>query len=111
MYYAGCFLASYFLAAVPGNTIPGAVAGDDATVAVSDPVILDGSNSRDDDGDMLSYQWSFLSIPETSTAVLADADMAMASFSPDQAGTYEIELIVNDGTEDSAPDTVVITAE
>jgi hypothetical protein len=73
--------------------------------------MLSGTIAPDHEGYMLTNQWSSLPNPATSTAVRADADMAMASFSPDQAGTYEIELIVNDGTEDSAPDTVVITAE
>jgi hypothetical protein len=108
---AGCLVATHVLAAAtPGNTLPVANAGDDAMVAAGEPVTLDGSGSSDADGDDLSYSWQFVSVPETSMAELATPDMSMASFTADQPGEYVIQLIVNDGLEDSAPDTVTITA-
>jgi hypothetical protein len=108
---AGCFLATDILASALINTLPVAAAGDDQTVTAGDSVMLDGSASSDDDSDPLTYLWTFDSIPEGSTAELASADTAMPSFITDMVGEYVVQLIVNDGLEDSAPDTVTITAE
>jgi hypothetical protein len=109
---ASCFLATAILAsALPGNTLPLASAGPDATVAVNASVNLNGSGSTDADGDPLSYAWSFQSVPGGSAASLSAANTAMASFVPDIAGSYVVALVVNDGLEDSAPDTVTITVQ
>jgi len=107
----GCFIASDILAsAIAGNTLPVANAGDDQSVDTGAGVSLDGSASSDDDGDPLTYAWTLTSVPEGSTAALIGADTAMPTFTADLAGEYVVELIVNDGAEDSAPDEVVITA-
>lgn len=108
---AGCFLATHVLAGALPNTLPVADAGDDQTVTAGDSVMLDGNGSSDDDGDPLTYTWTFDSRPEGSMAELSAADTAMASFTTDEAGDYVVQLIVNDGKEDSAPDTVTVTAE
>jgi hypothetical protein len=109
---AGCFIATDILAsALPGNVLPMAEAGEDQAVTAGTSVMLNGSASRDDDGDSLAYAWQLVAVPEGSTAELAAADTAMPSFIADVAGEYVIELVVNDGREDSAPDTVVVTAE
>ncbi|WP_405228154.1 DUF4382 domain-containing protein [Lentisalinibacter sediminis] len=91
------------------NTPPIADAGPDDSVAVGVAYMLDGTGSSDPDGDMLTYSWS-LQVPEGSAASLDDATLADPSFTPDVAGDYIAELVVNDGTEDSAPDSVTITA-
>jgi len=92
------------------NTPPVAAAGEDQTVATGDTVTLDGSGSADADGDSLTYAWSLITMPEGSTASLTGAATASPSFVADLAGTYEAQLVVNDGIEDSAPDTVSIEA-
>jgi hypothetical protein len=92
-----------------GNTAPVADAGPDQTVQVTDIVQLDGSDSTDVDGDLLTFRWSILTQPVGSTATLDDATSVMPTFVADAPGSYEIELIVNDGTVESAPDTVTIT--
>ncbi len=98
------------------NTPPVADAGADQTGRVFDTITLDGTASFDVDNDPLTYSWSFLSKPEQggpakSTAQLVGADTATPSFIIDVAGTYVLQLIVNDGTADSAPDTVQVTTE
>jgi hypothetical protein len=91
------------------NRAPIANAGADQSVAVGDTVLLDGSGSSDADGDPLTYQWSFLSRPTGSTATLLSANTAAPSFLADRAGNYVVQLIVRDGTLNSAPDTVLIS--
>ncbi len=92
-----------------GNTPPVADAGPDQTVQVTDTVQLDGSGSTDVDGDLLTFSWTLLSQPAGSTASLDDSTSVMPTFVADAAGSYEVELVVNDGAVDSAPDTVTIT--
>jgi RHS repeat-associated protein len=93
------------------NSAPVAAAGADQSVFVGDIVGLNGGNCYDVDGDPLTYKWSFASIPAGSTAVISAAGLAAAGFVPDVAGTYVVELVVNDGTADSEADTAIITAQ
>lgn len=91
------------------NSPPIADAGPDQTVFVTNTVKLDGSDSNDVDGDMLTFNWSFISRPDGSSAMLSDATAVNTTFFVDLPGTYVIQLIVNDGTIDSSPDNVVIS--
>lgn len=92
----------------PVNDRPVANAGGDRTITNQTTVQLDGSASRDTDGDPLTYRWSLASAPANSTARFSDPAIVNPAFSFDQAGTYEVVLVVNDGIEDSAPDTASI---
>ena len=93
------------------NSPPIADAGLDHTVFVNDRVILDGSRSTDVDGDTLTYSWSFVSIPQESTAQLSDVNAVSTSFTVDFPGEYIVQLVVNDGIVDSETDTIVITTQ
>ncbi len=93
------------------NTLPVANAGPDQTVFVTDTVFLDGSASTDVDGDSLTYHWSITSRPAGSGAALSDPNAIMPTFDVDLFGTYVVQLIVNDGSGDSAPDTVIIDTD
>lgn len=66
-------------------------------------VKLDGSKSADPDGHPLTYKWSWTvdGEPYTATGVSPAIELPI--------GQHTIELIVNHGTQDSSPDTVVIT--
>jgi len=93
------------------NSAPVANAGADQAILVNDTVQLNGSASSDVDGDTLSIRWSLVSMPAGSTAVLTDTTAVRPTFVVDVAGTYVAQLIVNDGTVDSAPDTTSISTE
>lgn len=93
----------------PANMAPVANAGPDQTVPAGSTVQLDGSGSKDPDGNALRYQWALTVKPTGSKAALSNATTMMASFVADVAGQYVAQLIVNDGMINSAPDTVIIT--
>jgi hypothetical protein len=93
------------------NHKPIANAGDNQLVDAEDTIQLDGSGSSDVDGDTLSYQWSFTSRPAGSNATISNAAIVNPTFEVDVAGTYTLQLIVNDGEEDSSPDSIIITTE
>ena len=93
------------------NSPPVANAGMDETGQVGDFVQLDGSKSSDVDGDALTYTWALLSRPTGSQVVLTNPTAVNPSFTIDKVGTYVVQLIVNDGTFNSAPATVTITSE
>ena len=91
------------------NSRPVADAGPDRTVTVDETVQLNGSGSQDVDGGPLTYRWAFTSTPAGSLATLSDPTRVDPTFTVDQPGTYVVQLIVNDGTLNSRPDTVVIS--
>jgi RHS repeat-associated protein len=93
------------------NSPPIANPGPNQTVQAGRTVTLDGSKSSDVDGDPLTFRWSILSRPDGSNASLSDPTAVSPSFFADRVGSFVIQLIVNDGTLDSAPATVTITTE
>ncbi len=95
----------------PDDLAPVADAGDDITTAVDVVVSLDGAGSYDPEGEDLGYVWELDSLPSGSGVTLVNSSFVDPMFIPDLPGEYVIGLIVNDGTQDSGPDTVIITAE
>ena len=91
------------------NYPPVANAGADQTVRVGDDVTLNGSASTDRDGERLQYAWAIVSKPDGSSATLTGADSVLPTLHIDHPGTYQLQLIVNDGLQDSVPDTVILT--
>lgn len=81
------------------NNPPVANAGDDQTVQCSGQVTLDGSQSSDPDGDVLTYEWS------ENGVVLGTNSTLTASFG---SGTHTITLRVSDPCGDSAQDAVLV---
>jgi len=91
------------------NSRPIADAGPDQSVRVGTLVTLNGGRSTDVDGNPLTFRWSLLARPPGSAAVLSDPNSVRPSFPADLPGTYVAQLIVNDGTVDSAPASVTLT--
>ena len=96
------------------NVPPVAVAGPDATTIVGQTVTLDGSGSFDDDrpAQDLTFSWSLTTVPAGSalTDLDAGATPETPTLTPDVEGDYVVELVVNDGSLDSTPATVTISA-
>ncbi len=95
------------------NQVPVANAGSDLNVATGSSVELDGSASFDGDGEMITYQWTLVAAPGTSTRTSADiigATTPNPSFLPDVDGSYTLQLVVSDGVAPSEPDEVVLVA-
>jgi hypothetical protein len=103
--------AQAIVAALAANNAPTANAGPDQTVTEGDVVTLTGAGSSDVNGDPLTYAWTLATKPGGSTAALTGATTVSPTFTADVVGVYSISLVVNDGTVNSAPDTVTVTAE
>ncbi len=87
--------------------VPKADAGADQTVSSGDTVAFDGSNSKDPDGDPLTYAWTQLDGPAIS---LDKPDTAQPSFvAPDVMAdtTLTFQLTVSDG-KGASSDTVQV---
>jgi adhesin/invasin len=93
------------------NTSPIADAGPDQFVLVDSKVQLDGSGSSDVDGDALTYQWAFVSMPAGSAAVLSNATAVAPTFVADKDGAYVLQLTVNDGQGNTATSSVEVSTQ
>ncbi len=92
------------------NTAPVANAGGDQATVSGALVQLSGGNSSDLNGDSITYSWTLTTKPGGSSAALSNSAIVNPTFTADLAGAYVVELIVNDGSLDSAAATVTITA-
>ena len=103
------FTQSVYGVIASSNHVPTASAGADQTVEIGATVALDGTESTDLDGDALTYRWALVTVPGGSHAVLANPTAVDPSFVADVAGAYTVQLIANDGHDDSLPATVVVS--
>jgi alpha-tubulin suppressor-like RCC1 family protein len=92
-------------------TAPVAVAGNAQSVAAGGLVTLNGQSSYDTNSPALplTYSWTLLTKPLSSTAALSNASGAIASFTADIPGSYQAMLTVSNGKLSSTAN-VVITA-
>ncbi|MFC2019227.1 hypothetical protein ACFLU4_04635 [Chloroflexota bacterium] len=93
----------------PSNAPPVADAGTGQTVEATSlsgaEVTLDGTNSSDpDEDDTLTFFWS-------ASGITFDDPASSTPSSTFLLGTTTVTLVVNDGTVDSAPDTIDITVQ
>ena len=73
-------------------------------------VTLDGTASRDPNGDALFYDWKLVSRPTASKASLINPTSSTPNFMAEEPGVYVFSLIVSDGKLFSAPLIVSVTA-
>ncbi|KTG10380.1 hypothetical protein AUR64_12490 [Haloprofundus marisrubri] len=85
-------------------------AGLDQTVERGSTVLLDGTGSRDPDGELTSYQWSIRG-PDGRTVVPKNASAPHTSFVPDVVGRFEVTLTVTDDEGKTSSDTLYVTVE
>ena len=102
-------IGAFTVTAAAPDAPPTANAGPDQTVALASTATLNGSASTDPEGHALTYAWSFLSKPAASQAALSDPTSVSPTFEVDRSGTYELQLLVNDGVLSSAADVVRIS--
>ncbi len=88
--------------AAVANSAPVANAGVSQNVTIASVVTLTGAGSTDANGDTLTYIWSFASKPTSSVAALSSTSALSPTFTADLAGTYVVNLIVNDGKVNSS---------
>jgi hypothetical protein len=83
-------------------------AGESVEVSSGFNVSLDGSGSSDADGDSLTYTWTQTKGPDVTggAGTLSGVDPSFTA--PNSVDTLVFELVVNDGTEDSAPASVAV---
>jgi hypothetical protein len=92
---------------------PVAVAGDNVSARPGDVVMLDGSQSSDNQTQTsdLVPAWTIVGQPVGSTAMLVGADTLTPSLALDLPGEYVVQLVVTDlAGLSSAPDTVTIAS-
>jgi hypothetical protein len=90
---------------------PVAMAGPNLNVTNFDTITLDGSASFDANNAPLSYQWTLVSRPATSTAAaLLLPSTVNPKFKPDVSGTYVLSLVVSNGRVSSTPAVMTVTA-
>jgi hypothetical protein len=70
-------------------------------VQVGQEVTLDGSGSDDPNGDALTWRWTMEL--GGATATLSDETQSIARLTPSADGRYGVALVVNDGSQNSAP--------
>jgi K319-like protein/carboxypeptidase family protein len=107
--FAGASIDLPFQTLVVPNQLPIANAGGDRVVSEGSLVTLNGAVSVDPDGSPLRYRWSQIGGPPVA---LSNARSRTASFRAPfvKASTVlTLQLVVNDGIDGSAPDTVRVT--
>ena len=92
------------------NRAPTAIAGDNWNAFVGESWRLNGTCSVDTDGDSLKFSWTLASRPAGSGAELTDPTSGTPTLVMDVNGDYIAELVVNDGSLNSAPDRVTISS-
>lgn len=81
--------------ALQSNEAPLADAGLDQDVTRGATVLLDGTGSRDPDGEIERYEWS-IRTPNDETITPECPDCARTEFSPSEVGEYRVTLTVTD---------------
>jgi len=90
------------------NLPPTAEAGGNRITVTGNPVGITGQGT-DPDGDPLTYSWTVIAQPSGVNVDLVPDNARSTEFTPPVDGQYSLQLVVNDGSLQSAPDVLVIT--
>ncbi|MFC4356427.1 PKD domain-containing protein [Halobium salinum] len=93
--------------ATPTNEAPLVDAGLDQTVERNTRIALDGTGTRDPDGDVVSYQWS-IETPAGTATTPTDATDPQTSFTPTELGRYAVTLTATDDDGRERSDTLYV---
>lgn len=88
-----------------------AKAGQDKQTTVNISVSLDGSASKDTEGESFNYAWSIKSKPSGSTATLTNEDTQAPDFVANAVGNYIVELAISKGRWISKDEVKVVVSE
>lgn len=94
----------------PNNSTTAAEAGPAQSVIAGTLVSLNGSQSTGAAGSLITYQWSMISKPVGSGAVISNPTTVNPTFNADLPGQYNLKLAVTDGASITSEDTIIITA-
>ena len=97
---------------LPGQALaapPVADAGEDQSILVNELTRLYGTATDPGGDDIVLWTWTIEAQPPGSTPYLSNAFVQEPEFRGNIPGDYILSLVVNDGTDDSAPDMVTIT--
>lgn len=95
---------------LPVNSPPVVDAGVDQTVDVDATVMLAGT-ATDEDGEALTYLWSQIGGQTVTLSSTTDLGVTFVAPKTELDTTLTFQLIANDGTIDSAPDTVDVVVK
>jgi hypothetical protein len=93
------------------NIAPVAIVGGPSVAAPSTTVYLDAASSYDPNGDLLTYSWSFDSLPSGSFAWFSSTTSVYPTFYADVLGTYVVRLTVRDPAGFTSSDTLTISVQ
>lgn len=92
------------------NARPLAAITGDGSVVVGESAAWSSHNSSDPEGESLTYQWQVSFAPAGSALQGTASTLVDLAFIPDVEGSYVLELIVNDGAQNSVPTSMTIQA-
>lgn len=93
------------------SVAPIADAGTGSSFLVTSTITLDASGSRATTGALVSYRWTLVSSPPSTSCVPADPSAMTTSAVLDRVGTYVFQVVVTDDHGGSASSTVTYKAE
>ncbi|MBX7145629.1 MAG: PKD domain-containing protein [Oligoflexia bacterium] len=93
-----------------GNLAPHAAIAGNPLEVLGAAITFSGSSSSDPEGAPLSYSWSLVQRPATSSATLTAATSQNVSVIPDRAGSYVVQLVVSDGQSQSSAEQITFQA-
>ncbi len=78
---------------------------------IGEPVLVTAACSTDPAARKLTYAWSLAETPEGAQPTLLNTKAAVPTFLPNDGGSYELKLVVSNGTVASAPASATVVVD